>query len=176
VSSVKYDYITFKFCKPLTPEQESWFIAYFKDLKDGMKERMEKYIANSTDKSNIFFQLQDKLNMLGGGHNVDMSFILRGKIQFILQSYNRHIMLDKNNPVSYTFYVETEAFEFQKTGVKYIDEQVFTLYKTKNKHIILDIQRFVLPKMGLKAHEMSYNSGDKILLSEDLTKILGSHP
>jgi hypothetical protein len=170
---MKYDYITFRFNNVLSEEQEAWFIAYFKDLKYSMRTYMEKYLANSTDKSNIFFQLQDKLNMIGGGNNVDMSFIIRGKIEILLRHYDRHIMLDKEDPQTYTFYVETEAFEFQKTGVKYIDEQVFSLYKHKNKHIILDVQRFVLPKMQLKTSDMAVNNGDKILLSEDIERVLG---
>jgi len=153
---MKYDVISFKFSRELTEQEERIFHQYFKDMYVKLKRAIELFAdperkSHNVGLNNIIVKKMMELNkkMPNG---MDMSFLVEAKCKAILFHYDDYMRLDHddNDKTVYHFMLDRDAFNMNKTGVGYIDNEYLNLFHRSQSQIVNDIRRLALPKMHMK--------------------------
>ena len=164
---MKYETISFKFSRELTVEEEKIFHSYFRDMYEKLKSAIELFSdqekkKHSAGMNNIIVKKLMELNrkMPNG---MDVSFLVEAKCKQILFHYDDYMILDKNDndPRIYTFMLCRDAFNMNKTGVSYLDNEFMNLFHRGQSQIVNDIRRGVLSRMHLRSQDCLIQYGEQ---------------
>ena len=154
----RYSIVEFQFSRPLSPDQEDIFISYFKNIKHNVMDRLLNSI-NGTDRNPIKAFIKKNLSQ----HATPIMMKYQA-LYNILQAQTRNpgpndiFVLDNDGKEQgkWIFKMDMAAFDVSPFGdlkVPVIHRQALNLLSSKDKRIMTDLQRVVLPMMKLKSSD-----------------------